>query len=619
MRRNEHALDEIVGRLEKSWQGDARQAINRLYELLDKGMTTELAVRKLQKEFPALFTLTNLQDAMVEAAAYGYGIMPSILTNAEKATLARSLSAAWTSDNMRLSEKLHGLGVRMRDTIVQTINEQMDKNATWREASMALYDGYTGGGDVIKQQDLPKYLKEVVDAAKDAAGDEKEIAKEAERAARRVQELSKNGAPTKSLQAAYNQLVEAAESGSEEAMQKAVDVAMNEKSRYVADRIIRTETARAYNSGFMSKVMADDDVVALKWKLNTRHPVFDICDMFAKADMFGLGPGIFPKDNLPKTSIPVHPHCMCRFVEIYDGEVDMDKMVDRTQEAGEEWLKKLPPQYQRAVLGIEGQKQFLKDGSWQEYMRGWYGTGKPGFNKLDDALFMANEGGMNKWLPVDQKITKQQYAELKELAKENNIKLQNILGFNVNHDLVKETILQLGDLQKQYPLNYRGKKQITLMFKEMNDADFASTKNRAITLNSKAYGSKKQLIDNYNKGVKEKFFAQGTDYRHVVIHEYGHLLAQRYGINKRLQGKIASRILGVKKAQVSLVLIDELSVYGAQSTYNPEGMPKGSREHYEEIISEAFSSINGKKPTKFALQFWEKCNIIINKNIERGE
>lgn len=383
MKRNERALDEIVGRLEKSWRGEARKAIDRLYQLIDDGMKTEQAVKKLEKEFPALFHLAGLPDALVEAAAYGYGIMPSIMTRAERTTWERSLSAAWTSDDMNLSEKVHGFGVRMRDTIVQTINQQMDKNATWVEASRALYDGYVEGQkEVIRQQDIPQYLKKVTDAARAAAGDKKEIAKEAERAARRVQELSKSGAPTKALQAAYNQLVKASESGSEEALNNAIDVAVNEKSRYVADRIIRTETARAYNSGFLSSAMADDDVVALRWKLNTRHPVFDICDMYAKADMFGLGPGIFPKKQLPRTSIPVHPHCMCRFVEVYDGEVDMDKMRDRQQEAGEEWLKKLSPKQQRAVLGIEGQKQFLADGSWQEYMRGWVGIGKPKYAKL---------------------------------------------------------------------------------------------------------------------------------------------------------------------------------------------------------------------------------------------
>ena len=387
MKRNERALDEIVGRLEKSWRGEARKAIDRLYQLIDDGMKTEQAVKKLEKEFPALFHLAGLPDALVEAAAYGYGIMPSIMTRAERTTWERSLSAAWTSDDMNLSEKVHGFGVRMRDTIVQTINQQMDKNATWVEASRALYDGYVEGQkEVIRQQDFPQYLKKVTDAARAAAGDKKEIAKEAERAARRVQELSKSGAPTKALQAAYNQLVKASESGSEEALNNAIDVAVNEKSRYVADRIIRTETARAYNSGFLSSAMADDDVVALRWKLNTRHPVFDICDMYAKADMFGLGPGIFPKKQLPRTSIPVHPHCMCRFVEVYDGEVDMDKMRDRQQEAGEEWLKKLSPKQQRAVLGIEGRKQFLADGSWQEYMRGWVGIGKPKYADLSNDI-----------------------------------------------------------------------------------------------------------------------------------------------------------------------------------------------------------------------------------------
>ena len=75
--------------------------------------------------------------------------------------------------------------------------------------------------------------------------------------------------------------------GKEKQIARAVEVAINEKSRYVAERITRTEMARAWADGFWAKVQDDDDVVAVKFKLSSRHPVFDICDMYAKADMFG--------------------------------------------------------------------------------------------------------------------------------------------------------------------------------------------------------------------------------------------------------------------------------------------------------------------------------------------
>ena len=79
---------------------------------------------------------------------------------------------------------------------------------------------------------------------------------------------------------------------------------MQEKSRYTADRIARTEMARAWADGFLADIMQDDDVVAVKWKLSSRHPVFDVCDMYSKANMYNLGSGIYPKSKIPT-------HCLC--------------------------------------------------------------------------------------------------------------------------------------------------------------------------------------------------------------------------------------------------------------------------------------------------------------------
>lgn len=164
-----------------------------------------------------------------------------------------------------------------------------------------------------------------------------------------INRLAKNGAPNKALQAAYNELLEAVKKGNEKAIEKAVEVAVNEKSRYVAERITRTEMARARADGFIAKMKTDADIVAVK--LNSRHPVFDICDMYAKADMYGLGAGIYPKDKLPP--LPVHPHCLCRYVEVIEGEVDMQQQRDQVREAGDKWLNSLPESRKVRCWGVK--------------------------------------------------------------------------------------------------------------------------------------------------------------------------------------------------------------------------------------------------------------------------
>ncbi len=60
--------------------------------------------------------------------------------------------------------------------------------------------------------------------------------------------------------------------------------------------------ARAYNDGAMAKYMEGDDIETIQWKLSSAHPCYDICDLYANADLYGLGKGIFPKDKVPMLS-----------------------------------------------------------------------------------------------------------------------------------------------------------------------------------------------------------------------------------------------------------------------------------------------------------------------------
>ena len=64
-------------------------------------------------------------------------------------------------------------------------------------------------------------------------------------------------------------------------------MATQEKARYFAERIARTEKARAYMDGVMYQYAHDPDCVAFKWKLSSCHPCDDICDLYARADLWG--------------------------------------------------------------------------------------------------------------------------------------------------------------------------------------------------------------------------------------------------------------------------------------------------------------------------------------------
>lgn len=370
MNRNEKALNAIIARFNKEWQAVAEKAIKELYKLVEGGKKVDVAVKVLERKYPELFQLPGLIDSLVEAAAYGYGIVPEVLTAATYAKMATALERPWASDGMTLSRRLHGVSKQMREAIVDTIRTQLNLNASWTNAARELYDGYNSGKAVVREQDIPNYLRLV----RHATAGSPEHLRAARQAMNNINRLARNGAPTKSLKAAYNQLVQQALTGSDEALQKACWVAVQEKSRYVAERIARTEMARAYADGFLADIEADDDVVAVKWKTGTRHPVFDICDMFAKADMYGLGPGIYPKDKLPK--LPAHPHCMCKLVKIYDADLSGKKAKENIEDAVNAYLEKLSDNQRMQLMGINGAKAWQSGESWQDYLRGWQGLGK---------------------------------------------------------------------------------------------------------------------------------------------------------------------------------------------------------------------------------------------------
>jgi hypothetical protein len=389
-------LAQLINKLNKSWRRDAKKAVAYLQRLIASGMKFEEALDNVQRHYGKLFTLPELKPALVEAAAYAYGIVPTMLTKAQVESMGEELADKWDESGMTLSEKLHGVGVKMRGAIVSTLQEQMRRNKTWTEAARALYDGYgddgqnvyNGGKDIISRQELPKYLQKV----REATGNDLQALAEQRQAIDNINRLAKNGAPNKALQAAYNKLLEAVQKGNEKAIEKAVEVAVNEKSRYVAERITRTEMARAWADGFIAKMKTDADIVAVKFKLSSRHPVFDICDMYAKADMYGLGAGIYPKDKLPP--LPVHPHCLCRYVEVIEGEVDMQQQRDQVREAGDKWLNSLPESRRAQVLGRDGLKAWKDGEDWRKYMRGYAGM-REVKGRLSDLSAGAISGALN--------------------------------------------------------------------------------------------------------------------------------------------------------------------------------------------------------------------------------
>ncbi len=128
-------------------------------------------------------------------------------------------------------------------------------------------------------------------------------------------------------------------------------------------KIARTEAVRARYDAFIARYGEDEDVVAYQWKLGSRHPAEDICDMYAEADLYGLGKGVFPKDAAPVN--PAHPHCLCHYAPVYESELEGKKRSNNVEAGGNAWLKKQSLSVQEKILGVKGREE------WKAGRAGW--------------------------------------------------------------------------------------------------------------------------------------------------------------------------------------------------------------------------------------------------------
>lgn len=332
----------------------------RLKELLEEGYPIEEAIKKAYQEFPVMENAREeIKDLLASEAISGYGasLPTAIVTNA-------LVNMPWAPDGLILSERTTKGNKAILQIVKRVLIEQRRKGASYKKAALSLFDGYKKGG-IIPKQEIPEFMTKLYRLS--AGEGYRDISYRAE--LRRIQsQLNRMNSP--SLRVAYHQLVKAIDTRNDEALQKAIYMATQERTRYFAERIARTELRRAYIDGFLAKYDNDPTVVAYKWRMSSAHPVFDICDVYANADLYGLGKGVYPKDKVPL--LPAHPHCLCYLMPVRDlkGKVE----TERIEQGGREYLDKLSTRQRQRLLGIHGEKDVKAGVSWTAKLRGYSGN-----------------------------------------------------------------------------------------------------------------------------------------------------------------------------------------------------------------------------------------------------
>ena len=507
-------IDELVSRWSDEYRTEAEPLIERIRELLRDGVTIQLAVDMAFDETGFTGAIASeLRQSIAQAAGAGFGSVT--LNKAQQVVIAGILEQKpWAADGLKLSDRLHGSDAQMRRRITQEVELAIKRGTNVVELSRRLFDGY-GFPEVLNRAELPDYLKNIIGASRSGVdpSTDRELRKIIATAQRQIERLSVGGAPTAALKASYQKLFNAAISGSARAIDKAIEVAVNEKSRYIAERIARTEMSRAWSEGFWAKQYTDDLVVAVRWRLGSRHPRFDICDFHARADLYGMGPGIYPKTQNPPH--PAHPHCTCRLLPVYEGEVGPPRPM--VKDGGDDFLRSLKPDEREALLTQAGAKAWRQGKDWQGELRNWNGHRDP-----NPALTKANFTP-----PPAPPVTTPPIKPTPAPARAS-----------IDADLPKVPQARRDQLRKDYDAAPPAMQRIIQRLA-------TGTGYAEVSAGTNSHYS-------WNKAVNMSLARQGDEYNRTFWHELGHAvdhqLALLKGVGPFTLGSGSSQVTGMEKA-----------------------------------------------------------------------
>ena len=129
---------------------------------------------------------------------------------------------------------------------------------------------------------------------------------------------------------------------------------------------------------------------------------------------------------------------------------------------------------------------------------------------------------------------------------------------------------------------------------------FAETRGKTITLNKFMFDDTAYLKKEYIESLQDHWFTQGTDYRNIVDHEFGHILDKK---NKGLRSRVLEILQeDAENAKMTLdeYLIQNLSKYA---------ISKRLGNWYFEVISELNAMANGSNDT-FAKSVFRKAGVL---------
>lgn len=327
----DNPLDNELIQVETRIDALAQSLFRDVLKNIKEGFSPQDSIKKAFHEFPVAIT------AAIESA------LATVLQVSVGSTVIKNYKVG----EVKLSEMVYAQAKEVSILTKRIITEHMQGFIDIKKLSMRLYEGFYeqgyGVGDILDPIDpLPKYLKNLVG---------QDVYKLADMTLARMSTLKLS---TPELRAAYTSYLNGLENGLGKAgLEQKLKVALYEKSRYYATRLSKNEVVKVYNIK-LAKGIESNWVQLVP---SSRH-LPDQCDVQLYTDRYGLGAGVYPKNDCPV--VPLHVGCRCYLRERTD--IDQDTKYSLDPNADKKYLESLPEDQRKLIFGTEYRQQQVREG-----------------------------------------------------------------------------------------------------------------------------------------------------------------------------------------------------------------------------------------------------------------
>jgi hypothetical protein len=301
-------LNNALDQFDHNYDKISRELMTQYSKNINQGMSSQAALDSAIIQIDYNQKLVNLAYS-----GYQLGLIANDYKIVDNESLKKWFEAYKSPyDKLTISKRIAKNNTKLKSELKDAL-----KNAdTWQKTALKLRKT----GDVSGE--LPKYIKDVTRLYKKTnptPTDLADLKRALKKAQKNINKLAANDAPNTALKKAYQNMIDIASGAKKGSYEKGILRAIRNKAKYNAERISRTEISRANAAAVKQRLLDDEDIIGVKYNLNTRHKIVDQCDFFAKSNSYGMGAGVQPRSMGIRT--PWHSNCFCYVTFVYRGEV----------------------------------------------------------------------------------------------------------------------------------------------------------------------------------------------------------------------------------------------------------------------------------------------------------